>query len=118
MLAACVERGLLRQAAVHLVALAGDAAFSSSWPSAAVMVVLRSAPAPGDGERVAAFAAHHRLTSAETRVLVLLVEGCELPAIGERLGVAYSTVRSHVRMLLGKTGSVRQADLLRLVRAS
>lgn len=115
--AACVERGRFRQVAVHLVGMAPGTPLAASWPGATVLVILRSAPEPGDGERVAGFASHHRLTTAETRVLSLLVEGHELPVVASRLGIAYSTVRSHVRMLLEKTGSTRQAELLRKVGA-
>ena len=113
--AAGVERGWFRQIPVNLIGLARGTALASCWPGATILVILRSAPEPADGERVAGFASHHGLTGAETRVLSLLVEGHELPVVASRLGIAYSTVRSHMRMLLEKTGSARQAELLRKV---
>jgi len=56
------------------------------------------------------FARHHRLSPTEERVLRELCEGLEVPDVAQALGVAISTVRSHVRSLCHKTTtrSIRQ----------
>ena len=54
------------------------------------------------------------LTPAEARVLELLVAGMTQTAIGTALGIAPSTVKSHVLHLFDKTGCRRQVDLVRL----
>ena len=54
------------------------------------------------------------LTPAETRVLELLAAGMTQTAIGQTLGIAPSTVKSHVLHLFDKTGCRRQVDLVRL----
>jgi len=57
----------------------------------------------------------YQLTPAELRVLLGIVEVGGVPEIAEVLGVAESTVKTHVGRLFEKTGANRQADLVRLV---
>lgn len=54
------------------------------------------------------------LTAAEARVLALLVEGGSIVEVADRLDVAVTTARTHLARLMRKTGSPRQADLVRL----
>lgn len=56
------------------------------------------------------------LTPTQARVAVLLAEGLTAAQIGLRLGVALSTVRTHLRQVLGRLGANRQADAVRLLR--
>ncbi|QWG18971.1 LuxR family transcriptional regulator [Bradyrhizobium sediminis] len=55
------------------------------------------------------------LTPAELRVLLAVVEVGGIPRIATVLGVADSTVKTHVGRLFDKTGTSRQADLVKLV---
>jgi len=55
------------------------------------------------------------LTPTELRVLLAIVEVGGVPEVAEALGVAESTVKTHLVRLYGKTGTRRQADLARLV---
>jgi DNA-binding CsgD family transcriptional regulator len=48
-------------------------------------------------------------------VLLAIVEVGGVPEVAETLGVAASTVKTHLGNLYGKTGTSRQADLVRLV---
>lgn len=52
---------------------------------------------------------------AEVRVLFAIVEVGGVPEVAETLGVAASTVRTHLGRLYEKTGVRRQADLVKLV---
>lgn len=61
-----------------------------------------------------ALALLYDLTPAETRIFELLASGMTQAAIGEFLGIATSTVKTHVLRLFEKTGCKRQADLLKL----
>ncbi|MCA3279833.1 MAG: helix-turn-helix transcriptional regulator [Roseomonas sp.] len=54
------------------------------------------------------------LTGGELRVLQGLVEGATPAEIAEVYGIANSTVRTHLLSLFRKTGTRRQADLVRL----
>jgi DNA-binding CsgD family transcriptional regulator len=54
------------------------------------------------------------LTPAETRIFELISGGKTQIEIGQTLGIAPSTVKTHTLRLFEKTGSKRQADLIRL----
>lgn len=56
-----------------------------------------------------------RLTPTELRVLLAIVEVGGVPEVATALGVAETTVRTHVGRLFEKTGASRQADLVKLV---
>jgi len=56
-----------------------------------------------------------KLTPTELRVLLAIVEVGGVPEVAAALGVADTTVRSHVSRLFQKTGTKRQADLVKLV---
>ena len=55
------------------------------------------------------------LSRAEARVVALLARGYRLDQVAEALGVAYETVRKHLKQVFGKTGTARQAELVRLL---
>ena len=56
-----------------------------------------------------------RLTPAELRVLFAIVEFAAAPEVGEVLGISEATVKTHLRHLFEKTGTRRQAELVKLV---
>lgn len=64
---------------------------------------------------IQAFAAAHRLTSSETRVLAALTRGDAPAAIATRRNVAISTVRSQIGSIRAKTGATSIRELLRTV---
>jgi DNA-binding CsgD family transcriptional regulator len=57
----------------------------------------------------------YRLTRAELRVLMAIVEIGGVPEIAPVLGVSETTVKTHLKNLFEKTGTKRQADLVKLV---
>jgi DNA-binding CsgD family transcriptional regulator len=61
-----------------------------------------------------ALALLYGLTPAETRILELISSGRTQAQIGAKLGIAASTVKTHVLRLLDKTGCERQLDLAKL----
>jgi DNA-binding CsgD family transcriptional regulator len=56
----------------------------------------------------------HDLTPTELRVLLAIVES-GVPEVAATLGIAESTVKTHLGRLFNKTGTNRQADLVKLV---
>ncbi|MBR0690283.1 helix-turn-helix transcriptional regulator [Bradyrhizobium manausense] len=62
----------------------------------------------------AAIAAAFRLTPSELRVLMAIVELGGVPDIAEKLGIAETTVKTHLGRLFEKTGAGRQADLVKI----
>jgi DNA-binding CsgD family transcriptional regulator len=57
----------------------------------------------------------YKLTPTEQRVLLGIVQVGGVPEVAEALGIAESTVRTHLHRLFAKTGTKRQADLVELV---
>lgn len=55
------------------------------------------------------------LTPGELRVLLAVVEIGGVPEVAEALGIGETTVKFHLKQLFEKTGSRRQADLVKLV---
>ena len=74
-----------------------------------VAPAVASPPAPSE-----ALAALFDLTRAEARVFAMIAEGKTQAEIARTLGVETSTVKTHLLHIFTKTGTHRQADLVRL----
>ena len=72
--------------------------------------VLEAAPAAP-----AVIAKTFGLTMAELRVLMAVVNIGGVAETAEALGIAETTTKTHLQRIFGKTGTSRQADLVRLV---
>jgi DNA-binding CsgD family transcriptional regulator/PAS domain-containing protein len=57
----------------------------------------------------------YKLTPTELRVLLAIVEVGGVPEVAAALGVAETTIKTHLGRLFVKTGAVRQADLVKIV---
>jgi DNA-binding CsgD family transcriptional regulator len=57
----------------------------------------------------------YKLTPTELRVLLAIVQVGGVPEVAEALGIAETTVKTHLGRLFQKTGADRQADLVKLV---
>jgi DNA-binding CsgD family transcriptional regulator len=68
----------------------------------------------GITDRINVFADLFGLTVAEARVVSQLVSGRGLAKAASRLNIALSTARFHLRHILEKTGTHRQAELVRV----
>jgi DNA-binding CsgD family transcriptional regulator len=55
------------------------------------------------------------LTPTEMRVLITIVEIGGVPEVAPVLGVSETTVKTHLQHIFAKTGTKRQADLVKLV---
>lgn len=82
--------------------------------AAAAAVFVRKAgldlPSPPE-----AIARQYNLTPSELRVLLAIVQVGGVPETACALGIGEATVKTHLHRLYGKTGTARQADLVRLV---
>lgn len=63
----------------------------------------------------AAIAKAYQLTPMQLRVLLAVVEVGGVPEVAEALGIAETTVKTHLGHVYEKTGASRQADLVKLV---
>jgi DNA-binding CsgD family transcriptional regulator len=59
----------------------------------------------------------YKLTPTELRVLFAIVQEGGVPKVSDAMGISASTVKTHLRRLFAKTGTDRQADLVKLVAA-
>jgi DNA-binding CsgD family transcriptional regulator len=57
----------------------------------------------------------YKLTAGETRILLAVTEIGGVPEIVSALGISESTVKTHLRRVFEKTGTRRQADLVKLI---
>jgi DNA-binding CsgD family transcriptional regulator/PAS domain-containing protein len=79
---------------------------------AALFVHEAAFPVPSTPELIAKA---YGLTPPELRVMLAVVEVGGAPEVAEMLGIAASTVRTHLGRIYEKTGAFRQADLVKLV---
>jgi DNA-binding CsgD family transcriptional regulator/PAS domain-containing protein len=99
----------------HVLPLTSGArrrAIASHAAVAAVFVHKAALDTPSAPE---AIAKAYKLTPTELRVLLAIVEVGGVPEVAEALGVAVTTVKTHLGNLYEKTGAGRQADLVKLV---
>lgn len=64
------------------------------------------------------FVRRYGITPAECRVLMLLTQGMTPKEAAETLGVSLATAKTHISRLFEKTGTQRQADLIRLAMSA
>jgi len=98
---------------VRIVPLARDGAASQSWQRASVAIFL-----DGNDEAAldpATLSSLFGLTSRESALAQQLLAGADLAAAAAALNVSLETVRSRLKILFAKTGTHRQAELLRLL---
>jgi DNA-binding CsgD family transcriptional regulator len=62
-----------------------------------------------------AIAKLYKLTPMELRVLFAIVQVGGVPEVAAMMGSSGSTIRTHLRRLFSKTGTDRQAELVKLV---
>ena len=86
---------------------------AGTGPGAPPSSVSPSAPIDGAVPVVGAPSGpYEALTGREDAVLALVCQGLSNASIGERLHVAESTVKSHVKAVLGKTGCRNRVELV------
>jgi DNA-binding CsgD family transcriptional regulator len=100
---------------VHVLPLTADARrlAGTSYPATAALFIRKT-----EIESVAApevISQAYNLTPAELRVLLAIVQVGGVPEVAASLGVAETTVKTHLGRLFAKTGVSRQADLVKIV---
>ena len=86
----------------------------ASEVAAVVLVVEPETRMTSDSELVASALG---LTAAESRVVIMLAEGCTLRDIAAATGRSTGTVRWHLQQIFEKNGITRQVELVQLVRS-
>jgi DNA-binding CsgD family transcriptional regulator len=85
---------------------------SSYAAAAAVFVRKAGLDTPAAPEVIARL---YGLTPSELRVLLAVFESGGVPNVADALGISEATAKTHLRRLFEKTGTARQADLVKLV---
>lgn len=99
---------------LHTAPLASAVALAAGWPLQSLLLSVHlDQPALTQAARIDALTRQCRLSPAERHVLMLLADGEPVDATSRHLGLCVSTVRSHVRNLLGKTQAPSLMQLLR-----
>ena len=81
-------------------------------------VVFLSSPYQPYAVSVQTFRAIHGLTPAESHLVGELANGLSLDQIAKRFQITKNTVRDQLKSVFAKTGIRRQAELIRLIRAT
>jgi DNA-binding CsgD family transcriptional regulator len=85
----------------------------TSYAAAAAMFVQKAAlDTPSPQELIAKL---YKLTPTELRVLLAIMQVGSTPEVAEALGISEATVKTHLHRVFAKTGTTRQADLVKLV---
>jgi DNA-binding CsgD family transcriptional regulator len=103
-------------AVIHVLPLSGGATRTALMGHAAAALFITPATA-SPAVPTEALARLYDLTPAEARTMELVASGRTLAEAGEQLGIALSTVKSHLKQIFGKTGCQRQADLVTFANA-
>jgi len=99
---------------LHAAPLAPLIAWAAGWPEGCVLLIIHlDQPVLTQAARIDALTRQCRLSQAERHVLMLLADGEPVDAASRHLGLCVSTVRCHVRNLLGKTQAPSLMQLLR-----
>jgi DNA-binding CsgD family transcriptional regulator len=100
---------------MHVLPLASGARRPAGAPydaTAALFICKAAAEAPSAPEIIAQA---YNLTPTELRVLLAIAEVGGVPEVAAALGVAETTIKTHLSRLFAKTGGRRQADLVKIV---
>jgi DNA-binding CsgD family transcriptional regulator/PAS domain-containing protein len=98
----------------RVLPLTGYRRYSRVKCDAVVALLVRKATF-GMPVQPAVIARAYKLTPTELRVLLAIVEVGGVPEVATILGIAETTVKTHLGRLFNKTGARRQADLVKLV---
>ncbi|WP_291854159.1 LuxR C-terminal-related transcriptional regulator [Bradyrhizobium sp.] len=88
----------------------------ATLPGAAAVII--QDPAEGAPPPMEAIGLLYGLTAAERNVLEQVAASHTPQETADRLGVSVNTVKTHLQKVFAKTGTARQADLVRLVARS
>ena len=88
------------------------AAFEGGNPALRALVQsMQAAMAQAEGQRVRQLRDAWGLSAQEARVALRLIDGATVADCAADMGVAESTIRTHVKSVFAKTGRTRQSQL-------
>ena len=108
------QNGALKPFSVRVIPLRADARLAVNWqrPLALLIVADPEAPAPLEPQALQTL---FGLTPWEARLAVSLANGKKLEEIAQSAHVSLNTAKTQLRIAFEKTGTHRQAELVKLV---
>jgi len=103
------------QYVAHVLPLTSGARRQAGIVYAATTAVFVNKAAPNLRSPMETVAKLYKLTPSELRVLLAVVEIGGLPAVADVLGISRETAKTHLNNVFAKTGTNRQADLVKLI---
>jgi DNA-binding CsgD family transcriptional regulator len=88
----------------------------ASLPGATAVIIQN--PSEGAAPPMEAVALLYGLTTAERNVLEHVADSHSPQETADHLGVSVNTIKTHLQKIFAKTGTARQADLVRLIARS
>jgi DNA-binding CsgD family transcriptional regulator/PAS domain-containing protein len=109
-----VSRRSLRRDLLVMVAPLGFGGERLEMPEASAIVLVSD---PEQQPRLPAefLSQRYGLTAQQASLALFLAQGHTLDAAADAMGISRNTARSHLRLLLRKTGTARQPELIRLL---
>lgn len=93
------------------------AAFEAGDPAVRdLAVAMRTALSRAEAQRERRLRDGWGLSPQEARVTLCLIDGATVAACAEQMGIAPSTIRTHVKSVFAKTGCTRQSQLASLLQ--
>jgi DNA-binding CsgD family transcriptional regulator len=99
----------------HVLPLTSGARRQAGMSHAAVAAVFVRKAALDLPSPLETIAALYKLTAAEMRVLMAIINVGGVPEVAPVLGISETTVKTHLQRVFEKTGTSRQADLVKLI---
>ena len=99
----------------HVMPLTSGARRKAGTAYSAVAAVFLRKAALDLPHPLEALTAAYKLTPAEMRVLMAIIQIGGVPEVAPVLGISETTVKTHLQRIFAKTGTSRQADLVKLV---
>ena len=99
----------------HLLPLTSGARRKAGIAYSAVAAVFVHKTAINLPHPLETIASTFKLTPAELRVVMMVIQLAGVPEIAPALGVSAATVKTHLQRIFSKTNTSRQADLVKLV---
>jgi DNA-binding CsgD family transcriptional regulator len=99
---------------IQLAPITLGSGWGSVVPGGSAVALFVSDGDAAEARPLVAFAARYGLTRMESRVLTEIITGRGLPHVAETLQIGATTARSHLQKIFLKTGTSKQAELVRL----
>ena len=90
---------------------------AANWSAGPAAAIIFSDPARSMEPPSGLLAQLYGLSAAESAVAMAIIRGSGRAAVAEKLGISSNTVKTHLNRIFEKTGTRRQAELVRLLLA-